>query len=590
MITGVVAPSSGDWGLGDVLPLFSVSAAVLGVVTATLGPSIERLGPRASTLISASAWTAGWGFGYIAPISGLLAWFPDKRGLVQGLGMTSFGLGSLAAPVAAQKLIESYYKAPERLSIEMADLITKEGRRFAEVAGELKEVVVATRADTTHDIIEGGIYLVGSGDSGVAMTFATLGICYGGLLSLAAATVRLPPANFTHKDFALVTEPEKNGSGVGEAEGAEEEVAKGHHAATTVSPTMQAAGSEEKVREEKLTAEVVQVSAQEALYTRQFWLLLGIMAGNATAGLDRDTDGVRPLRLGSGRSIRVIVILSWELALWKTLICCCSCCCYCYSANTLGRLKWGIIGDKIGRRNTLLAFAMASPACFVIPPLISAGASMPEMGAAPLAGFVASMLGIISCYGGLFAVLPAYVADIYGAQNAGAIMGRLLCGYSAAAIAGPGMLAALRSRGDWTAVSDLATKILSAVLIASCSCCVHFDVAGSVFLAISILPFNNAAVVDPHTFEKTFGAPMENLQELWEKKTVSIQNLLSLVPPEMGVVDPTHTLYATTFYTMSGILAGAAMCSWLVRPLDQKTLKRVVDMRTASSSSSASKK
>jgi len=458
--------------------------------------------------------------------------------------MTSFGLGSLAAPVAAQKLIESYYKAPERLSIEMADLITKEGRRFAEVAGELKEVVVATRADTTHDIIEGGIYLVGSGDSGVAMTFATLGICYGGLLSLAAATVRLPPANFTHKDFALVTEPEKNGSGVGEAEGAEEEVAKGHHAATTVSPTMQAAGSEEKVREEKLTAEVVQVSAQEALYTRQFWLLLGIMAGNATAGLGIISSG-KLLMTDCFAVTLPEIVTPTACALFVSALA---------GANTLGRLKWGIIGDKIGRRNTLLAFAMASPACFVIPPLISAGASMPEMGAAPLAGFVASMLGIISCYGGLFAVLPAYVADIYGAQNAGAIMGRLLCGYSAAAIAGPGMLAALRSRGDWTAVSDLATK------------------------------------VDPHTFEKTFGAPMENLQELWEKKTVSIQNLLSLVPPEMGVVDPTHTLYATTFYTMSGILAGAAMCSWLVRPLDQKTLKRVVDMRTASSSSSASKK
>eukprot|EP00470_Lotharella_oceanica_P011611 CAMPEP_0170191542 /NCGR_PEP_ID=MMETSP0040_2-20121228/51988_1 /TAXON_ID=641309 /ORGANISM="Lotharella oceanica, Strain CCMP622" /LENGTH=272 /DNA_ID=CAMNT_0010439655 /DNA_START=20 /DNA_END=836 /DNA_ORIENTATION=+ len=211
--------------------------------------------------------------------------------------------------------------------------------------------------------------------------------------------------------------------------------------------------------------------------------------------------------------------------------------------NTAGRLVWGVVGDKIGRRNTLLTFAVTAPVCAAIPTLIHAGAASPALGAAPLVAFAGSTLGIIACYGGLFAVLPAYVADIFGPKHAGAIMGRLLCGYSAAAIAGPGMLATLRARGDRAAVEELAAK------------------------------------VDPEVFANTFGASIDSLPELWEAKTVTIQNLMAILPPDMHVIDPTYTLYTDTFYIMSGLLAAAAVASWSTGPMSVKAIEKILRAR-----------
>ena len=59
------------------------------------------------------------------------------------------------------------------------ELINQHGRRFVEIAGELKEVVIASASDVSHlPGVNEGIYLVGTGDTGTAATFATLGVGY----------------------------------------------------------------------------------------------------------------------------------------------------------------------------------------------------------------------------------------------------------------------------------------------------------------------------------------------------------------------------------------------------------------------------
>ena len=123
---GVVVPSANDWEMGSVVPIFSACAIGLGVTTFTLGKWAERVGPRKVAGTAAVLWSsglacaalgtythtlplcyagygalggAGWGLGYISPVSNLMKWFPDKRGLATGLALASFGGGAiLAAP------------------------------------------------------------------------------------------------------------------------------------------------------------------------------------------------------------------------------------------------------------------------------------------------------------------------------------------------------------------------------------------------------------------------------------------------------------------------------------------------------------
>ena len=73
---------------------------------------------------------------------------------------------------------------------------------------------------------------------------------------------------------------------------------------------------------------------------------------------------------------------------------------------------------------------------------------------------------------------------------------------------------------------------------------------------------------DPTAFYDRYGAPVENLKELIETKTVTIPSLMEIVPP--GTLDPTPHLYDTTFYAMSGIIGAALLCNALVVPVARK--------------------
>lgn len=132
-------------------------------------------------------------------------------------------------------------------------------------------------------------------------------------------------------------------------------------------------------------------------------------------------------------------------------------------------------------------------------------------------------------YGGGFATIPAYLADIFGTKFVGGIHGRLLTAWSTAGVLGPLAITSLREQATTTAIQDLASKI------------------------------------NPNIFQKTFGAGTEQLEVLIQAKTVTIAKLMEVVPA--GTIDPTPSLYNQTMYLMASLLVVAFIINLLMRPV-----------------------
>ena len=93
------------------------------------------------------------------------------------------------------------------------------------------------------------------------------------------------------------------------------------------------------------------------------------------------------------------------------------------------------MSDAIGRRKTFYVFTLASlPLYLAVPTLVNSVVS--TGGEMPLYGFCATTVFAISIFGGVYAILPAYEADLYGSKNVGAIHGRMLLFSSTAALVG----------------------------------------------------------------------------------------------------------------------------------------------------------
>merc|ERR1711991_761621 len=93
----------------------------------------------------------GLGLGYVSPVSTLIRWFPDRRGMATGMAIMGFGGGAMIGAPLKKFLLDLHAKAPEYLGTEGAvSLITENGRRFAEIAGEKVEVVVATATEAAQ--------------------------------------------------------------------------------------------------------------------------------------------------------------------------------------------------------------------------------------------------------------------------------------------------------------------------------------------------------------------------------------------------------------------------------------------------------
>jgi MFS family permease len=105
-------------------------------------------------------------------------------------------------------------------------------------------------------------------------------------------------------------------------------------------------------------------------------------------------------------------------------------------ANIVGRLGWASLSDAIGRKPTYMVFFALGALMYALVP--TAG----RLGLLP--AFVVIFVVILTMYGGGFATIPAYLADIFGTQYVGAIHGRLLTAWSVAGLLGPGLVNHIR--------------------------------------------------------------------------------------------------------------------------------------------------
>ena len=165
-----------------------------------------------------------------------------------------------------------------------------------------------------------------------------------------------------------------------------------------------------------------QVPVNEAWRTRQFWLLWGVLFVNVTAGIgvlgqaSAMIQEIFPGRITAAAAAGFVGLLSLS--------------------NMIGRFFWSSTSDKIGRKPTyMIFFALGALLYFSVP---TAG----RLGSVGL--FVTLYVVILTMYGGGFATIPAYLRDLFGTVQVGAIHGRLLTAWSMAGIVGPALVNYIR--------------------------------------------------------------------------------------------------------------------------------------------------
>jgi MFS family permease len=507
---GVVASSADDWTLSSVVWIFSTAIVFLGLAAALGGRWLEEVGPRMVGVLAAFCWGGGFligslgiayhqlwlvylgygviggcglGLAYVSPVSTLLRWFPDRRGMATGMAIMGFGGGAMIGAPLKTWLLSIFYQAPDYLG-KVADvsLITEGGRRFAEVAGSKVEVVVASVADMAKVPVPGpeGVYVAGTGDTGAASVFITLGIVYFIIMIIASFSYRVPPKNWQ--------------------------------------PSGWVAPSVNESLKKMITSNDVHID--QALKTSQFWRLWIMLCLNVTAGIG--VIGVAKTMMSEifGSTLPHIVDASFA-ATYVLMI---------SVFNMVGRFFWATTSDSIGRKNTYHCFFLIGMLLYVSIPFVATQVSI-EPAVMWLVLFYGATMIIFTMYGGGFATIPAYLADMFGTLHVGGIHGRLLTAWSTAGVLGPFAITYLRQLSVDSAIADLSQKI------------------------------------DPAVFLQTFGSGIDQLNALVAAKTVTISKLMEIAPA--GTVDPTSSLYNTTMYAMAALLVVAFVAN--------KGLKRVED-------------
>ena len=363
------------WWFSPPYTTFTTALALLGLSAAFGGPWVERRGPRVAATAAALFFGTGLviggaglmlrqsvlvflgmgivggigcGLGYISPVSTLVKWFPDRRGMATGMAIMGFGGGAFIAGYLNVALMERV---------------------------------------------------------GVATTVMALGVIYLAVMLAGSRLMRPPPAGWRPAGW---TPPAASGAMI----------------ATT------------------------SVSRNAALRTPQFYLLWGILCINVTAGI-----GI--LAQASPMMQDMFERTPIEAAAVVSLI---------SLFNAGGRFLWASGSDYIGRRNTYtIFFAVQFVLFLLIPGLAGRGSWW---------AFQASLFVVFTMYGGGFATIPAFLADIFGPQNVGAIHGALLTAWSVAAVAGPVIITELSNRAkaalppgaDRVTIYDQPLQVLAGLL------------------------------------------------------------------------------------------------------------------------------
>ncbi|MDR5733617.1 OFA family MFS transporter [Caballeronia sp. LZ025] len=355
-IIGITQSAPDDWSLTTLGWIFSLAIVFLGLSAAFAGKWLEKVGPRRTMFTAACCFGGGFlvsalgvylhqiallylgygviggiglGLGYVSPVSTLIRWFPDRRGMATGMAIMGFGGGAMIAAPGSVALM-NYFKS-------------------------------AT-------------------STGVAETFVVLGVLYFISMTIGALAIRIPPADWKPAGW---TPPVT----------ANRMITKNH------------------------------VHIDQALKTPQFYLLWLVLFLNVTAGIGVLGQASVMIQESFKASITAGAAAGFVglLSLF----------------NMGGRFVWASASDWIGRKNTYFVFfVLGAVLYYLVPQFARAG---------NVALFVAAYCVILSMYGGGFATIPAYLADMFGTAFVGGIHGRLLTAWAAAGIAGPVLVNYIRA-------------------------------------------------------------------------------------------------------------------------------------------------
>ncbi len=229
--------------------------------------------------------------------------------MATGMAIMGFGGGAMIATPIKETLLGVFYKAPQYLGAEGAvNLVTEGGRRMAEVSGHMVEVVVASAKQlaSAPGPLQEGVYVAGTGNTGAAMTFFTLGIGYFIVMMIAAFSYRVPREGWVPAGWTP--------------------------------PTAEAASRKMITQND--------VHIDQALKTPQFYLLWIVLCFNVTAGIG--VIGVAKTMMTEifGTTLPRIVDASFA-ATYVFMI---------SVFNMVGRFFWASTSDFIGRKNTYHIF------------------------------------------------------------------------------------------------------------------------------------------------------------------------------------------------------------------------------------------
>lgn len=356
-----------DWQISTLGWMFALFFVFLGISAAIWGGWLERAGPRKAGVVAACCWAGGmifsaWGIylhqfwmmilgsgviggiglglGYISPVSTLIKWFPDRRGMATGMAIMGFGGGAMIGSPMAAMLMKNF----------------------------------ATPTSV-----------------GVAQTFVVMGVIYFIYMMVGAMSYRVPASDWKPAGW---TPPAADAS--------------------------------------KAMITTRSVSVKKIWGIPQFWLVWLVLTMNVSAGIgvigmaspmlqeifagSLIGNALKFGELDKGQLVAIAGIAAGFTALLSLF-------------NIAGRFFWASLSDKLGRKLTYsVFFVLGGVLYFSIPSSAAAGS---------LILFVGAFCIILSMYGGSFATVPAYLADLFGTQNVGAIHGRLLTAWSTAGILGP---------------------------------------------------------------------------------------------------------------------------------------------------------
>lgn len=388
------------WSPSATTGAFSLAIFFLGLSAAFLGRFIEKKGPSQGALLSAALFCSGligagvacffenlWlfylffgvvsgiglGVGYISPVSTLVKWFPDRRGLATGLAIMGFGFGGLICARLVDVLVpvENEFVIPRVILAESGEgTVPFKKSEFVEMYLENSQAAgIAIASGAVKDEADVQKVLIFDKKK-IAYAFIVLGVLYACVMVPSALYIAPPPKEWVEEYLEKIGEKSKSAA--------------------------------QTMRE---------VSAKDAIKTFGFYGLWIMLFINVSCGIaviaTAKKMGYEMVHLSAGLSTWLVMGISLF--------------------NGLGRIFWASISDFIGRPNTYIAFFGIQVAAF---PLLAHVTSTPVV-------FMVITFLILTCYGGGFASIPAYISDLFGVKEMPTIHGYILTAWSLAGVCGP---------------------------------------------------------------------------------------------------------------------------------------------------------